>query len=208
MGGVDGPFSYAYFTIMVLYMAILPKSYRIPFVVVLCLICLVLTFDYQDQMVMTIIPWSSSLNNPLGVDYIFNSILIAIGIVLLKKHFDSERNQIKEHNTQLDNINDELNAKREKLISQQDEIKRIKENLEELIQEHTVELKKRHSQLADYAYDNAHLVRAPLSNILGIVELMKEELSSNSPQFENLDQINKNASELDRIVRKINLILK
>ena len=157
---------------------------------------------------LTIIPASSSLITPLGVDYIVNSILIAIGIVFLKKHFDRERNQIKEHNEQLDSINEELYAKREKLISQQKEIKMIKENLEELIHEHTIELEKRHKKLADYAYDNAHLVRAPLSNILGIVELMKEEIPNSSTQYENLNLIKENAAELDRIVRKINLILK
>ncbi|MGB0429601.1 MAG: PAS domain S-box protein [Bacteroidia bacterium] len=61
------------------------------------------------------------------------------------------------------------------------------------------ESKKRMSQ---YSFMNSHKVRAPLSNILGLIQLLK--LEYNAELFEMLE---KSADELDHVIHEVNSIL-
>ncbi len=65
------------------------------------------------------------------------------------------------------------------------------------------ELIKLNSKLAGYAYKNAHDLRAPLSSILGIIQLMKSDGKSN----ELTEMLEIEANELDRVIGQINHIL-
>ncbi len=54
-------------------------------------------------------------------------------------------------------------------------------------------------KLIDYAYINSHHLRGPLSSILGLVELLREDCSA-----ETVMQLKSAAEELDRVVHRIN----
>lgn len=68
------------------------------------------------------------------------------------------------------------------------------------------ELKKSFNQIERYARKNSHEVRAPLTRLMGLVELMKGTKDANEQDFIREEIIN-SAEELDRIVHEINEIL-
>lgn len=207
-GGLFGPFSYAYFSLLVVFLGILPKPFKVGFVVTLCITCAVLSIDSENEDLIKVVSVEDSLINPLALDYTINAIILGIVSIYLKKSYDQKRQHLEKHNKNLNEINLELTVKRQQLVIQQKEIQRIKTNLEQLVGEHTTMLEEKNKQLADYAYDNAHIVRAPLSNILGILDILKLRNANTKGILAQLDSIRKNALQLDRVVRKINLILK
>ena len=68
------------------------------------------------------------------------------------------------------------------------------------------DMKSRNQKLAEYAFINSHLLRAPLARILGLAELVSKEVILSEHQ-ELLDNFRTSAEELDTIVTKINEIL-
>jgi hypothetical protein len=86
---------------------------------------------------------------------------------------------------------------------QKKEIIRINHNLEQRISERTQELEKQNHQLAEYAFINSHLLRAPLCRMLGLIHLI--EISDlKLKEMELIDHLKKSGGELDDVVKKIN----
>lgn len=107
----------------------------------------------------------------------------------------------------------EIIEQREQIIKQNEqlthyanEIKGINESLEIRVQERTAALNEQNVRLTEYAFVNAHLLRGPLSRILGLVELirMTKDMDELMTYIELLDQSTK---ELDKVVHKITDIL-
>ena len=107
----------------------------------------------------------------------------------------------------------EIIEQREQIIKQNEqlthyanEIKGINESLEIRVQERTAALNEQNVKLTEYAFVNAHLLRGPLSRILGLVELirMTKDMDELMTYIELLDQSTK---ELDKVVHKITDIL-
>jgi GAF domain-containing protein len=110
-------------------------------------------------------------------------------------------------------IEQEILEQREQILEQNlqltryaNEIKSINESLETRVQERTAALNEQNIRLTEYAFVNAHLLRGPLSRILGLVELirMTKQLDELMTYIELLDQSTK---ELDKVVHKITDIL-
>lgn len=68
------------------------------------------------------------------------------------------------------------------------------------------DLQSRNKQLAEYAFINSHLLRAPLARILGLAELVTKRVIL-SEHKELLENFKVSAHELDTIVSKINDVL-
>ncbi|UXX78993.1 hypothetical protein N7E81_16690 [Reichenbachiella carrageenanivorans] len=205
-GGIDGAFSYVYFSLLVLFLGVLEGRTRFYMVLALCLTNVILTLDSEAEILITIAK-PQNLMSPLAASYLVNSVIVAGVIIYIKIKFDEEREHIEANNRRLDLVNKELSMKHELLTNQQRQIKRIQNNLEELVHERTIELENRNRELEDYAYDNAHVVRRPLSNILSLLEILDHEKGSvtNEPQLKNIQE---QAVALDKVVQKINSILK
>ncbi|MBL7857847.1 MAG: GAF domain-containing protein [Cyclobacteriaceae bacterium] len=86
---------------------------------------------------------------------------------------------------------------------QHDEIASMNLYLEERVKERTLELEKQNAQLTEYAFINSHMLRAPLSRILGLINLFKDPVITLSHE-EIIAYIKQSGEELDGITRKIN----
>jgi tetratricopeptide (TPR) repeat protein len=130
---------------------------------------------------------------------------------------DLQRKEIIEQRDELIALNEEIKAQQEELMASHDaladknaeiakihnQVLEMNQNLERLVVERTASLEKQKAQLIEYAFINAHKLRAPLASILGLVNLLR----LNIPDIEGKQIINylKDSSEkLDRVVKSIN----
>ncbi|GAA5021242.1 hypothetical protein GCM10011506_03140 [Marivirga lumbricoides] len=96
-------------------------------------------------------------------------------------------------------MNDELNALNEELMS-------VNEGLEKTVMERTSILQDQNEQLAEYAFINSHLLRAPIARILGLANIITKEVKLDKDKH-MLEALHITTQELDEIVRKIGDIL-
>ena len=129
-----------------------------------------------------------------------------------------------EKNDEIDKINEELKEKvheisqqnillnfqqgqifdtSEELQRQKEEIQEINDSLEQRVKERTKVLEEKNKQLAEYAFINSHVLRSPVSTLMGLIGLLKH---ADLPEDEkNLyGHLKKTAEELDNVVFKIN----
>lgn len=92
-----------------------------------------------------------------------------------------------------------------KLKLQSKEIARMNEMLEQRVKERTEELEDRNNQLTEYAFINSHLLRSPVSKILGLINLMEVDKTSDPQQM--IDHLKQSCAELDTVVKKITIAL-
>jgi len=97
----------------------------------------------------------------------------------------------------------EIKDQNEKLQQQKEEISAMNETLEDRVKERTLVLEQKNKQLAEYAFINAHLLRAPVSSILGLINLLEYEKLSEEEK-EIYHYLKKSINQLDKIVFKIN----
>jgi len=143
--------------------------------------------------------------------FYFVVILSAVGIVYLYIR-QRERNlmrdkeileaKVHERTLEIQKNNEEIQAQNEEIQSQAEEILGINENLEELVKQRTQELERKNKALEEYAFINAHELRAPLASILGLIDLIsKTELNDECKTIVN--HMEGSAERLDAIVRSI-----
>lgn len=101
-----------------------------------------------------------------------------------------------------------LQQKNRRLEEQKRTVSYYKENLEILVDQRTKELQTRNQQLQRYAYLNAHHVRGPLSNILGLVELYESGVLQPEEYDYFLRALAQSAHQLDHEVYQISQTLK
>ncbi|HEY3404246.1 MAG TPA: tetratricopeptide repeat protein [Ohtaekwangia sp.] len=96
-----------------------------------------------------------------------------------------------------------LRAK-EDLLKLNTEIHSMNENLEQLVQKRTEEIKLQNQRLVEYAFFTAHEVRGPLARILGLIELAKLKDISSEDKDQIMARLEDTANELDEVIRVIN----
>lgn len=99
-----------------------------------------------------------------------------------------------------------LNASNEAIRVQAEEIKTINENLESLVRHRTLELEKKNKALEEYAFINAHKLRAPVASILGLVPII-DSIPQNAESKEALYHLKQSTQKLDEIVRSITKVI-
>lgn len=92
-----------------------------------------------------------------------------------------------------------------RLRQQAKEIARMNELLEQRVKERTVELQNRNEQLTEYAFINSHLLRSPVSKILGLINLL--EVDQHGDPKEMMHHLKVACDDLDAIVKKITIAL-
>lgn len=86
------------------------------------------------------------------------------------------------------------------------EIKTINETLEHRVKVRTMDLEEKNKRLAEYAFINSHLLRAPLCRLLGLIQLLElSQMPSLEPDL--LNYLRHSGEELDAVVKKINLAI-
>ncbi len=114
--------------------------------------------------------------------------------------------KIRTQNRDLKEKGKEIEAYNEELSALNEELKITNESLEVAVQHRTSALEKQNKQLSEYAFINSHLLRAPLSRILGLTYIIsKEKLDIKDSSL--LNALTTASQDLDSIVRKISALL-
>ena len=207
--GASGIYSapaYFFFVLVIVFLIVLPKPYGYYYTIALSLICLILTGFFP-----TGIENSSGINEGLtyvlATQYLISLFMIMISLYFLKSNFDKERKRNELSNQTLIKLTEELEAKKKELLVKREKIERLKTNLEELVHERTLQLEEKNEQLSQYAYDNAHILRGALCNILAIAALIKKEQEDKN-SLKTLERLNQKANDLDKLVYQVNDLLK
>jgi signal transduction histidine kinase len=97
-----------------------------------------------------------------------------------------QRKEIAEQRDDLVTLNEEIKAQQEEVLASRDSLAEknieiaeihnrvleMNQNLEKTVAKRTASLEKQNAQLIEYAFINAHKLRAPLASILGLVNLL------------------------------------
>jgi len=111
--------------------------------------------------------------------------------------------EISQQNILLNFQQGEIFDKSEKLHKQKEEIQAINESLEQRVKDRTKVLEGKNKQLAEYAFINSHVLRAPVSTMMGLMNLVKySDLPVEEKQV--YEYIKETANVLNDIVFKIN----
>ena len=89
---------------------------------------------------------------------------------------------------------------------QAEELRIINTSLEEKVKQRTEKILAQNKKLREYAFSNAHVVRAPLARIMGLTNNLLDEPSTTSKK-EFLDSMKDSAKELDDAIRGVSRIL-
>lgn len=105
-------------------------------------------------------------------------------------------------NSQIEQQNLEIQSQAIKLKSLNDNLEGLNQNLEEKIRARTELLEEQNKQLKDYAFIHAHELRAPLANILGLVELIRHANLSDKEK-ETVEHLYTSTAQLDKVIQEI-----
>jgi len=140
------------------------------------------------------------------IDFLLNTAVLILITFYLKENFLSYRESVELANAQLKESSDKLIDQTSQLHAQEVELSTIRNDLEKIISEKINETQTKAETLKEYAFVNAHHVRAPLARVLGLIDLIELEGQTNSSS-DALHKIKRDAQEIDIILRKINAII-
>ena len=110
--------------------------------------------------------------------------------------------QHKQYIKEIEGKNIELSNQAEEITLINEKLKGVNEHLEERVAERTFELEEQNKQLSEYAFINAHLLRAPLSSILGLIHVLHASDLSKK-EAEVIRHLYDSGMKLDEIIHRI-----
>ncbi|MCS7019083.1 MAG: GAF domain-containing protein [Cytophagales bacterium] len=134
------------------------------------------------------------------------SLADIISLYHKNQHNKQLAEEIRQQNRQLVAKANEVETMNEELNALNEELQTINDTLEARVEERTRQLEIQNQQLREYAFINAHLLRAPLARIRGLLYLMTHDPNATN-DWELIDRLIKEANELDVITTKISDIL-
>lgn len=111
----------------------------------------------------------------------------------------TQNKELSLNGSMIESMNQELHQLNQKLVESNG-------SLEAAVNERTKELVTQNNQLKEYAFVNSHMLRAPLSSILGISNLLLMQSTSITDK-ELLNGLHQSTKNLDEIVRRISTAL-
>ena len=141
-------------------------------------------------------------------------IIIALLIYRNVKRKITANRKLRVLNQEINKQQDELKGQAEELNLLNSSLRELNDNLEEKIAERTNELEEKNTELAnkniklaDYAFINAHRLRAPVATIMGLIDLFNNENIDFAEKEEIVNKIKLSTTDLDEVVKQIRIIL-
>lgn len=189
--GFEGGGTYIFPVISVLIILISRGIMSILFSIILIILAIIL----PTQLIEV---YGEITYQDLLFDFTLNTIMFSLLMLIFKRSLDNERNKLENQKAELRDLNNTLSIRSTELELYNRDIDSIKRNLEVVAERHSSQLVKENEKIIEFAFINAHLVRAPLTNIMGLSELLETSKT---------ERIIKDAKNLDKVIYKISSIL-
>ena len=108
---------------------------------------------------------------------------------------------------QINEFSNTVHKQNIEITAKSTEIEAINNDLEKRVAERTLVLEEKNKQLTEYAFVNSHLLRAPLSKILGLCYVLTNEQSFKIEDEQLLNALVESSQELDHIITTISNLL-
>ncbi|GAB4249952.1 MAG: hypothetical protein Tsb0034_29240 [Ekhidna sp.] len=191
--GLSGGGPYIFPVIAVLIILITKGTANIIFSILLVILAIAMPTD--------LLPVSGEATyQGLLFDFTLNLIIMAVLLIVFKRELEKEREQLTKENAKIRRLNEDLGMKSTELELYNRDVELIKKNLEVLAERHIETLEKENERIIEYSFINAHLVRAPLTNIIGLADLVEKKT-------DKVQVLKRSADELDRVLHKISGVL-
>ena len=142
--------------------------------------------------------FDSSILKIVVIAILFISTAIAIHVF---------RNQYRKDRSELSRQKNELESQKQEIIAQSERINEQNAMLSSGVYQQAERIKSQRDQLIQYAHYNSHNVRGPLARILGLTQLMKNDMIAEGELEYILAKIVENAEELDKVIHHNNHLL-
>jgi tetratricopeptide (TPR) repeat protein len=113
-----------------------------------------------------------------------------------------QKEEIVSQNEEIASQNNEISNKNEELRQVIEELSQVNEYLDKLVSQRTSLLEKQNQQLREYAFINAHKLRAPLASILGLVNIIKMTTHEKIDKT-LIDHLRFSTEKLDMVIHEI-----
>ncbi len=137
-----------------------------------------------------------------GITYGVLYSVIAYSSWQLKQRYDKVIEQQALTNIDLVEKTNEIETQNEELFQTQENLVKLNDHLEALVEARTVQIKAQNERLIRYAYANAHHLRGPVARLLGLVQLSKIDVNLDYHLLFQKMEIQ--AFEIDEVVKNIN----
>lgn len=129
-----------------------------------------------------------------AIPYLMVYFIITVLTGLLKERYAKNQARLTELVALLNQKNAKINEQHTKLQYSYKELSDLNNNLGVIIKQKTTRIAEKNKQLADIAYENSHVIRAPLARMLGLLHLIKIDPAHKDFYLSKLDD---QASEMD-----------
>lgn len=234
-GGYDSSNGYIYLIITIVLIILTSKVTRLILmgVFVINILSLFLIEYYYPDISNEYDKTTNLINH--AVSLILCMFIVLFIVSRLKDNYDNEQNkvihrnrelkklnrEIEDQNTKLEQQHEELAAQRDKLedqfkIIQKQNQKLIKysETLEDTVNERTKQLSnlnsdlvKQNQKLEQYTFTLAHNLKAPVSRLLGLINILDHNPKDEAGILETVPHIKTSAVHLDEIISELNNLI-
>ncbi|MBL3658077.1 tetratricopeptide repeat protein [Fulvivirga sediminis] len=149
-----------------------------------------LALKYRNQIIFIIVP------------LLLVTLLISYLLYKKRKAQKYVIQELAEKNSHIQMQAEELQAQSEKVMILNNNLENLNTTLEDKIKERTRILKEQNKVLAEYAYINAHELRAPVATVMGLVNLLKNS-KIEGKEREIIEYLAKASSQLDSVIKNL-----
>jgi tetratricopeptide (TPR) repeat protein len=146
------------------------------------------------------------LLNRLIMTALWLVLILAVCIFLNRQKIIKINKNLQTAYIQIQEKQEEILMQNEELHLHQEEIHTLNNNLEILVTERTDKLAESNKRLTEYAFFNAHKLRAPVATILGLYELLKLNPNLMEKEF-IIEKIKEYIIRLDEMVKESQSLL-
>ena len=134
--------------------------------------------------------------------YFIVYLIITYSAGALKTKYDTVTLELQQKNLKLLEQTVLMAHQNNELMESRNELNKINQNLESIVEQRTNNVKQKNEYLVKYAFTNAHHVRGPLARILGLLQLAKLEEEVDYPFL--FSKIEDQSKEIDVVLKNIN----
>lgn len=194
-GGWSGSVPYTIFLFVVF---IIITSHRWVLIGALSLVALGLLFADNITLFNPNLNYNTST---LVFDFLLNTAIISIIVYFLKIFFFREKKRYEKTNAKLIMTTEELSMQGRLLKHQTEEMRQAENDYEQLVQSTFMEVQESNKLLQEYGFTNSHIVRSPLSNVLGLIHLLEQE-SPDHPDMATFQKIKAETLKMDSFIKE------